>query len=533
MTTTVTTTEIPAPTEVLDEDCGFGSCAEAACAISARDVIDKRRKYRNTQPAICKWADSSNFAPATDFMAGEVGLAVGNGNFVKLSGPLTSKVIRFQDQPVSLAVQGLYGCTAVVAVSKRGAWASHIFETPLFRPYHSSEQVLDENGKVVIDPVTQMAKQRLVWRNPTTNVWQPDLPRVVQLAKFRTGVLNEIRESSSPYGDHKYGLNECRNSHIEAAIDADGHIFDDGLDTEVFIFAPYEAVTDKQSPNYDNEFPEGLKLRYDADGNPLHDFYRADVGGISFNEQIRREISSYFGGNVVIETIPYAPRVRGTQAEKDDVLIDSNRSKILVQYQPAVTSDAESKAQWKVWFEGHADSVKTTSWDPLPAVGKSSLGFAVQRCTDSCANPASGSGVQRRGENDACASHSESSVSITGSSTSAQSSTAQPPPTTTTSSLPSTPTASMCSKDADRQTGTFAGMCPAKQSLICQDGKCICDKGTPPSHTESETATTSTRMYNFPLTERGKLGSSATTFYMTTTWIVSKFFMEIKWLTIG
>ncbi|KAM0814031.1 hypothetical protein AB5N19_14033 [Seiridium cardinale] len=492
MTSTVTTTVIPVPTEVLDEDCGFGSCAGAACAISAREVLDKRRKYRNTQPAICKWADSSNYAPPTDFMAGEVGLAVDNGNFVKLSGPLTSKMIRFQDQPVSLAVQGLYGCTSVVAVSKRGAWASHIFETPLFRPHHSFEQVLDENGKVVIDPVTHRAKRRVVWRNPTTNVWQPDLPRVAQLAKFRAGVLNEIRESSSPADDHRYGLNECRNSHIEAAIDADGHIFDDGLDTKVFILAPYEAVADQTSPNYDNEFPEGLKLRYDSDGNPLHDFYRADVGDISFNEQIRREISSYFGGNVVIETIPYAPRVRGTEAEKGDVAIDSNRGKALVQYQPAVTSDAESKAQWKVWFEGHANSVKTTSWDPLPAVGKSSLGFAAQRCTDSCENPASGSGVQGRGENDACASYSESSVSTTGSSTLAQSSTAQPRPTTTTSSLPSTPTASMCSKDADCQTGTFAGMCPATQSVICQDGKCVCDKGTPPSHTESETATTPT-----------------------------------------
>lgn len=41
----------------------------------------------------------------------------------------TTNYINFEHRVQSLAVQSLYGCTSVVVVSKRGAWASHIWES--------------------------------------------------------------------------------------------------------------------------------------------------------------------------------------------------------------------------------------------------------------------------------------------------------------------------------------------------------------------------------------------------------------------
>lgn len=40
----------------------------------------------------------------------------------------TSNTVLFKDSAVSLAVEGLWGCTSVVVISRRGAYAGHIYE---------------------------------------------------------------------------------------------------------------------------------------------------------------------------------------------------------------------------------------------------------------------------------------------------------------------------------------------------------------------------------------------------------------------
>ncbi|SMY28726.1 unnamed protein product [Zymoseptoria tritici ST99CH_1A5] len=44
----------------------------------------------------------------------------------------TSIARPFQDEQFNVGVRGLYGCTSVIAVSRRGAWMSHIWEVPTF-----------------------------------------------------------------------------------------------------------------------------------------------------------------------------------------------------------------------------------------------------------------------------------------------------------------------------------------------------------------------------------------------------------------
>jgi hypothetical protein len=148
-----------------------------------------------------------------------------------------------------------------------------------------------------------------------------------------------------------------------------------------------------------------------------------------------------------------------------DVGFNSNRGKILIQYQPAVTSDENIKASWRVWFEGHDDTVQTSSWDPLPARGDPSrAGAAQQKCVNVCERSV-------RDSSKSCSPDSPSSSS-----------------STTTTAAP-TPTG--CTADSDCQNGSMAGICPPVQPPVCQDSKCVCRSVTPPTDTEQTTTSTS------------------------------------------
>ncbi|PIA80032.1 hypothetical protein CB0940_12115 [Cercospora beticola] len=56
--------------------------------------------------------------------------AAENGERVAPYGVSSADWVPFNDEYVDIAVQGLYGCTSIIIVSKRGAWMSHIFELP-------------------------------------------------------------------------------------------------------------------------------------------------------------------------------------------------------------------------------------------------------------------------------------------------------------------------------------------------------------------------------------------------------------------
>ncbi|KAI8243123.1 hypothetical protein K4K55_008947 [Colletotrichum sp. SAR 10_96] len=50
-------------------------------------------------------------------------------------GMITSNWVVFKSEVTALALEGLYGCTSIVLVSRRGAWISHIFEEDMsFEP---------------------------------------------------------------------------------------------------------------------------------------------------------------------------------------------------------------------------------------------------------------------------------------------------------------------------------------------------------------------------------------------------------------
>lgn len=387
-TATATVTTTVSPVLVPSEICALGACTNASCVVESRDILGARSVSRNTEPLKCKWAEKSNYANPENFMANEVHLAYENGDSVPLAATVGSKLVSFGDQPISIAVQGLYGCTSIIAVSHKGAWASHLFEVPLFYPYWQNLPVLDDDNHSIYDDDTGEPIVELWWMNPMTGQYQRQLPVQDQLTKFRRDGLGPLASASGTY--NRYALKECRNNPASEFRSWQGHLFDDAANTKIFIFAPYERLMNEDDPNYGNEFPTGLKLMWD-DEEPTTHYVRPDrgyPGSVSYNQQIRTEIASYFGGDVDIKMAPYAPRLGVSVDALKDEQFDSNRGKVLVQYQPAVRSNGTSLASWRIWFEGHDDTMKTSSWTPNPANGSLASGGRVEQiCADLCELP--------------------------------------------------------------------------------------------------------------------------------------------------
>lgn len=195
-----------------------------------------------------------------------------NNQGVQLVTGTTSNFIQFVHYTGSLAVAGLYGCTSVIAISKRGAWVSHHWEAPAFTHYAG-------------------------------DLWPPtDLE---QLEIFRQEVLIALHKG---YGtDNLFGLGELRDKNAADDLPL-AHLMDDDADPRVFIFAPYERAA-RGDPNYNNEFPVGLS-----------EAWGKDDGLPSKNQQIQNEIRAIFsipsGFVVPYEKVLYAPRV---PLEKEDL----------------------------------------------------------------------------------------------------------------------------------------------------------------------------------------------------------------------
>lgn len=253
----------------------------------------------------------------------------------------TTNYINFQHKPQSLAVQGLYGCTSVVVVSKRGAWASHIWE------------------RAFIEQETNMA----LWNE-----------------KGNRQLMQGRGDKFSPKG-----LLDLINFPMDVP---EGDMFgdeDDSYDPDVKVF----IMT-----------PRRRRDRFDADWNAR--FSDEEVEGEtnepmaweSAVELLKRAMRALFGEDVPIEDILYSPMelpnditfgltmemimpdlkgqfvslaeraaIPKTLGDNDQV---KPRGKLLVQYHPAKT--CEDEAEWRVYFEGRPLDGRTASW--IPELGR-------------------------------------------------------------------------------------------------------------------------------------------------------------------
>lgn len=66
---------------------------------------------------------------------------------VKGEPPSSALFYSLLNQPFNLRLDGLYGCTSLIVISKQGVWISHLFESPSFKNQNNFQrQVLDVLG---------------------------------------------------------------------------------------------------------------------------------------------------------------------------------------------------------------------------------------------------------------------------------------------------------------------------------------------------------------------------------------------------
>ncbi|KAF4953762.1 hypothetical protein FGADI_5755 [Fusarium gaditjirri] len=345
--------------------CSPLTCGGGKCTVTKRGLLD-----RTSYPPKCKWAGPENYADPANFMSAEGGLAKSLAKKheqlsivpVPYHGSTTSRRILFSDLPVSLSIPHLTGCTSIIVVSKRGAWANHIWEAPVFKPFDATDESDDEDSGENGDsdegerPTQAWYRPQLLPRDysplgdPLT-----DFPAQEQLDFFRFHALDRLHTPYDPTPanakaeDHEFGLDELRR---------DGGIFDDESDPHIYFFLPYKIINKKTDVNYNKENPVGLPAMWDREGAPSP---RADESGPSFNDQLRAEMAGIFPG-IHIETVMYAPDVKSDMEDDADI---NPRGRAIVQYQPGDTTDCDTKAKWRIFFERQLEPMKEVEWTPL------------------------------------------------------------------------------------------------------------------------------------------------------------------------
>ncbi|KAK1846933.1 hypothetical protein CCHR01_10448 [Colletotrichum chrysophilum] len=319
---TTSTSELSTPTEWL---CNPSTCGDAVCAASkkrSRELAPRELQERG-DPEQGVWPDPSDYEGNQDaFMAGET------WEIVQMQPPYDAKEVKlttfkhgdhvtshnwvsFDDKVAALSVHGLYGCTSVVVLSQRGAWASHIWE------------------KAFTSHIENDFTLRAI--------------RDLHSGVGSTNILTEYRE---------WGMDDLKDkpdAGNRGIIFGDGTPADSNLPIQVFIFTPRERPT-QSTPD---------EARLDPNYN---------AGGILYGPRIAQihddlyKTFSTTSTQVRVDVIDYAPKTRGTPQQLLDVEITESRGKLLIQYQPA--PDCTGKASWRMWVEGRPLEGRTASWDP-------------------------------------------------------------------------------------------------------------------------------------------------------------------------
>ncbi|MBE3050441.1 hypothetical protein IMZ48_49695 [Candidatus Bathyarchaeota archaeon] len=244
----------------------------------------------------------------------------------------TSELVNFADQPASLALPHLIGCTSIIVVSNKGAWANHIWEMPGFTAEKSGDW--DENDVFTEDGG---------YMHPGTAERVDEFPTEEQLEYFQAHAIKTLHTQYDGDSEgHASGLDDLRG---------EGNMFEDNSYPKVFMFIPYARNSDVPA--------------WDKGGRPSP---RGDDGTTSFNDQIRGELKKIFGDNLQINEVLYrtAANVDSEEYDAGDTTYTNTMGRALVQYQPGDGSDCDnSKAKWRIFFEGNQEAHSTDGeWDP-------------------------------------------------------------------------------------------------------------------------------------------------------------------------
>lgn len=250
--------------------------------------------------------------------------------------PVSTKFVLFKDKPENLAIEGLWGCTVVLVVSNRGAWAAYFWERTMYDEQEMT-QALDQ------------------WRHGTG-------------------------EDEEMFQYNERGLDQLTDYERDGDVGvmfgnpADEDV--DHLNIKAFIFAP------RRKPVYRN--PDGSST---SDLNNEH--FAAGAVDPDFEDSVEliiRDLQRKFNGEIEIDIVDY-PRPTLTLADydwwmglPDDVamsdrflvpviktLMDDvcrvHRGKVILQYQPSRSACQGLTAKWRVFADVYGQ-VSTGEWLP-------------------------------------------------------------------------------------------------------------------------------------------------------------------------
>ncbi|OHW93877.1 hypothetical protein CSPAE12_07603 [Colletotrichum incanum] len=351
--TTVTTTHTPTPTIPL---CAPGECGGRFCSVKT-----KRSKFSIVQdlgkrgdPAIGKWPDPSDHQTHQGFIVNQLDGMFGgtatkpryNPKLVKHhpEGSISADWVTFKDNVEAVALEGLYGCTSIILVSRRGAWISHIWQTVF------------ENLVPNIDEFEMMIDEDLPYRIP------PDEP----FHEYYEYGLEDMKDNPE--------LGDAGVMFGNDAVAVDTPL---SLNMRAFIVTPRKWQTPGLFTDTNGQFiPHEILNHINHQQGTVR--YPNEI------ERLKRAVAGVYG-DIPLEVVDYNPIVpKWAHLEKwsserkmvddygnvfeieDYMAVQTNgnvRGKVLLQYQPATTCG--DMAEWRLWVEGQPVGSRTDKWAPL------------------------------------------------------------------------------------------------------------------------------------------------------------------------
>ncbi|TIC92790.1 hypothetical protein CH35J_010112 [Colletotrichum higginsianum] len=317
---------------------------------------------RRGDPSLGKWPDPSDHENHESFIVSQID-AIAEDTAKKErytpklvehgpnDGP-SANWTTFKDNVEAIGLEGLFGCTSIVLVSRKGAWISHIWQTTM----DPEEEDLDEDDSTM-DPFEHLIEVELPNRIP------PDM----EFYKFYEYGLNDMKDHPEDgdagvmFGNSKDGATDTPTS----------------LNMKAFIVTPRKWT-----------YPE---VYFDARGRRIPHQVLAHVdfrkGTVRYPDQVRalQTAVTEVYGDIPVEVVDYNPTIVRPEnwaafqwtgklivngelmpiPEYHGRLSRRNvRGKILLQYQPAAT--CQDEAEWRLWVEGQPAGDRADKWPPLP-----------------------------------------------------------------------------------------------------------------------------------------------------------------------